>query len=68
MTADKLHGAVCCYILLGFGWSRLYLLVERLSPGSLVVSETHNTGGVPSSPIPWNQSVVGGFRFSDEIW
>jgi hypothetical protein len=49
MTADKLHGAVCCYILLGFGWSRLYLLVERLSPGSLVVSETHNTGGVPSA-------------------
>lgn len=48
ITADKLQGAICAYILLGFAWSILYLLVERLSPGSLILSEAHSTGGVPN--------------------
>lgn len=48
VSADKLHGAVCGYILLGFGWASLYLLIERVSPGSFIVSEAHGTDGVPN--------------------
>lgn len=49
VTAGKLHGAVCGYILIGYAWASLYLLVERLSPGSFTVSETLDPGGVPDA-------------------
>jgi hypothetical protein len=40
VSADTIKGAVCAYLLIGFLWSILYALCERILPGSFV--STHN--------------------------
>ncbi|MBD3425974.1 MAG: hypothetical protein GF409_01930 [Candidatus Omnitrophica bacterium] len=39
VTADILAGAACVYLMLGFGWSLLYTIVERTKPGSFKISD-----------------------------
>lgn len=36
VTADKLIGAICVYLMMGVTWSFLYALVSTIHPGSLV--------------------------------
>lgn len=42
ITADKIYGAICVYLLVGFGWAFGYAIIEELQPGSfsgLVVAD-----------------------------
>ena len=43
VTLDKIYGAVCAYLLLGFAWTFTYSLIEELQPGSFASS---------TSPMP----------------
>src|ERR1043165_3645185 len=36
VTWDKIYGAVCAYLLLGYAWTFAYSLIEELQPGSFV--------------------------------
>ncbi len=40
VTLDTVAGAACAYMLLGLVWGELFLLIERLRPGSLHVPAT----------------------------
>lgn len=41
---DTVYGGVCIYVLLGFVWRELYLLVEMLHPGSFTVAAQAEAG------------------------
>lgn len=43
VTWDKIYGAICAYLLLGYAWTFAYSVIEELQPGSF---------GSPTSPIP----------------
>ena len=34
ITADKIYGALCVYLLLGYAWAFAYAILEQLQPGS----------------------------------
>ena len=34
VTADKIYGAVCAYLLFGYAWTFAYSLIEEVQPGS----------------------------------
>jgi hypothetical protein len=34
VTSDRLQGAVCIYLLLGYLWADLYMVLDRLGPGA----------------------------------
>lgn len=34
VTADKIYGAVCAYLLFGYAWAFVYSLIEEVQPGS----------------------------------
>jgi hypothetical protein len=36
VTWDKIYGAVCAYLLLGYAWTFAYSLIEEAQPGSFV--------------------------------
>lgn len=42
VSADTIKGAICAYLLIGFLWSILYALCERLLPGSFVCTHTQD--------------------------
>lgn len=44
ITADKIYGALCVYLLIGFAWGILYAILEQLEPGSF--SAPAESGGV----------------------
>ena len=48
VTWDKIYGAVCAYLLLGYAWTFAYSLIEELQPGSF-----------SSSTSPMSQDLVG---------
>jgi len=37
ITADKLHGALACYLMLAFLWAFFYILIDSFMPGSFAV-------------------------------
>jgi len=43
VTWDKIYGAVCAYLLLGYAWTFAYSLIEELQPGSF---------GSATTPMP----------------
>ncbi len=43
VTWDKIYGAICAYLLLGYAWTFVYSVIEELQPGSF---------GSPTSPMP----------------
>jgi hypothetical protein len=45
VTADKIQGAIAAYILVGLVWATLYVLVDRLHPGSFTDSAKGNSVG-----------------------
>jgi hypothetical protein len=34
VTADKIYGAICVYLLIGYSWTFAYALLEEILPGS----------------------------------
>lgn len=36
VTWDKIYGAICAYLLLGYAWTFAYSVVEEIQPGSFV--------------------------------
>jgi hypothetical protein len=38
VTLDKIYGAVCAYLLLGYAWTFAYSLIEEMQPGSFTSS------------------------------
>ena len=34
ITADKIYGAICVYLLIGYAWAFVYAIIEELLPGS----------------------------------
>jgi hypothetical protein len=42
ISGEPVRGAICIYMLLGFLFATTYSLVEYLSPGSILISETHH--------------------------
>ena len=43
VTWDKIYGAICAYLLLGYAWTFAYSLIEEMQPGSFTSS---------TSPMP----------------
>lgn len=39
ITADKIYGAICVYLLVGFAWAFVYAILEQLQPGSFSIPE-----------------------------
>lgn len=39
ITADKIYGALCVYLLIGFAWGILYAILDQLEPGSFSAPE-----------------------------
>jgi hypothetical protein len=39
ITADKIYGALCVYLLIGFAWAFAYAILDQLQPGSFSVPE-----------------------------
>jgi Ion channel len=44
VTADKIYGALCVYLLIGFAWGILYAILDQLEPGSFTAPQ--DTDGV----------------------
>jgi len=42
VTVDILFGAICVFILIGIIWSGIYFLLETLSPGSFLISDSYD--------------------------
>ena len=38
ITSDKIFGAVCVYMLVGYAWAFAYALIDELQPGSFTAS------------------------------
>jgi Ion channel len=45
VTGDKIQGAIAAYILIGLVWATLYVLIDRLHPGSFTDSARGNVVG-----------------------
>ncbi len=50
VSKDVLYGAVCVYILIGGIWFAIYILLDKLQPGSFYATSTVNAGGVLDWP------------------
>ena len=46
VTADKIYGAICVYLLIGYGWAFGYALIEEISPNSF-------SGPVATAPFDY---------------
>jgi voltage-gated potassium channel len=44
ITADKIYGAICVYLLVGYAWAFVYAILDQIQPGSFSIPE--ETGGV----------------------
>ncbi|MBI1852188.1 MAG: two pore domain potassium channel family protein [Planctomycetes bacterium] len=49
VTADKLYGAVCVYLLIGLTWAFVYSILELAEPGTFVVAPSRPGSATPSS-------------------
>lgn len=45
VTADKIHGAICVYLLFALMWTTAYALIESLHPGSFVSTMVYDREG-----------------------
>ncbi|MEK6676252.1 MAG: ion channel [Planctomycetota bacterium] len=45
VSADKLYGATCVYLLMGLVWAMAYSLLEKLQPGSFYAAPEQNLDG-----------------------
>src|SRR5262245_18837921 len=44
VTADKLYGALCVYLLIGLTWGFMFLTLEGFQPGSFLVGQARLSG------------------------
>src|SRR3954470_5065487 len=44
ITADKIYGAICVYLLVGYAWAFVYAILDQVQPGSFSIPE--EAGGV----------------------
>lgn len=51
VTADKIHGAICAYLIFALIWMMAYALVESLAPGSFYMGMGHN----PDQKVKFNE-------------
>jgi voltage-gated potassium channel Kch len=42
VDSEIIYGAICAYLLIGFMWGGIYLLIEVLNPGSFYIDAAHN--------------------------
>lgn len=42
VDSEIIFGAICAYLLIGFMWGGIYLLVENIYPGSFYIDSAHN--------------------------
>jgi hypothetical protein len=45
VTTDRIYGAVCAYLLIALTWALVYIVIERLCPGSFAADVVHNPKG-----------------------
>lgn len=57
VTGDKIHGAIAAYILTGLMWASIYLLVDRLVPGSFFIAGVSDN----TTPMTWEHLVFFSF-------
>jgi hypothetical protein len=57
VTADKLHAAVSAYIVIALLWMVFYGIIDRLVPGSFVVSDQHDV----QEPLAWHEHLFFSF-------
>ena len=43
MTADKIYGALCVYLLIGLTWGFMFLTLEGVQPGSFSLGQGQPT-------------------------
>ena len=53
VTGDKIHDAIAAYILTGLMWASIYLVLDRLVPGSFFVSGVSDR----TTPLTWEHLV-----------
>ena len=51
ITMDTIAGAACAYMLLGFDWMHIYVLLEYWRPGSFAIPESFMIGSDPSPAL-----------------
>jgi Ion channel len=44
VTADKIYGALCVYLLIGLTWGFMFLTLEGVQPGSFLVGQARSSG------------------------
>lgn len=44
ITADKIYGAICVYLLVGYAWAFAYAIVEQLQPGAFSIPNQLDEG------------------------
>ena len=44
VTADKIYGALCVYLLMGLTWGFMFLILEGFQPGSFLVGQARSSG------------------------
>lgn len=70
VTADKISGTICVYLLIGLWWALLYCLVEMITPGSFRLPSPGD--GPPAAkqevaaPVPAREPVHGKFFLSED--
>ena len=51
ITADKIYGAICVYLLIGYAWAFGYAIIDELQPGSF-------SGPVETGPVDYIARVM----------
>jgi hypothetical protein len=44
VTADKIYGALCVYLLIGLTWGFMFLTLEGFQPGSFLIGQARSSG------------------------
>jgi hypothetical protein len=44
VTADKIYGALCVYLIIGLTWGFMFLTLEGFQPGSFLVGQARLSG------------------------
>jgi len=53
VTMDTIAGAACAYMLLGFDWTQVYVLLEYAQPGSFAIPESFMIGRDPMPALAY---------------
>ena len=48
VTADKIYGAICAYLLFGYAWTFAYSMIDELNPASFTILAAASPGDIVS--------------------